>query len=790
MRFLCAILLSPLMLLSGGMFFSASAIPPSPPPYLVAPALQETALLLEGFGELERATQLAFHPLLESVPDDASRARLLAFRSRLLARQSFFQRADSILAGMPPPPDREERFVRILTRARLHYLTDDYARAYDLISSIDSLSSRLFSDYRAMLKMQILSALGNYDSAVEIGDPVWRTGIPAPLSPAFEATLLEALESERRYQPALRIIRKVRDRYGVDEISVPFISREMQIYLASGDSARSFQLALDIAENHGTRPIALEFAQIARSLLAPDRIGTDTLLTFCSVFLNHGDTDAAGELLNLVQERRITGYDREHIRYLRARLLFLQRQYATAISLLESSFDDPQLAKHSLLLTARTYRRMKQYRQSAEAYVTYGKAYPGSGLAREALYVAANLYERIGLPIETNQVRTYLAAQYPNYYHGRLSSLRLARDSMSAGDYTRGISILKRTLDSSEGNQEDLLYYMALCYERIGDDEQYRNTITRLRSADPNSFYLNPRLAAQFELPELESRGRIQLSGNKSLLELLKAIHARQTEACSEIEDAIGATAVARSDFAENQFYRRGAVFLDAGFVDWGVSELDAAYDELRSDAPALLAMGRMFERHALAWHSVRIFERLRSVMRKNRALVTSGIFDVLLYPIPYPGTVIEQCVSNKLPPHFAFAMIREESRFDARAVSRAGALGLMQIMPETGKEIARELGYPMRSTQVLLNPEINIAFGMNYAGRLLDQCGGNHHMMLCAYNAGMGNAKRWFTDGTRELSIQEQVDTIEYKETRLYVQRIIESSQRYAVFFGKESRL
>ncbi len=69
---------------------------------------------------------------------------------------------------------------------------------------------------------------------------------------------------------------------------------------------------------------------------------------------------------------------------------------------------------------------------------------------------------------------------------------------------------------------------------------------------------------------------------------------------------------------------------------------------------------------------------------------------------------------------------------------------------------------------------------------RLLEECGGNQHMMLAAYNAGMGNARRWFQRTKEELSIQEQVDDIDYKETRAYVQRIIESSHVYASYFSR----
>lgn len=769
---------------------TAGAAPAIPSREVLPPALEETARLLERYGELEHAALLAFHPLVQPDDADSSSTRLLRLRSRLLVKQSRFQHADSILSIIPSASDRDEDVLRVLTRARINYLDERYERARELVSSIDSVPSVLFNDYRAMIRMQVLSSLGRTADAADAGDRVWRRGVPAPLSPEFEKSLLEALEAEERYQPALRVIEKLRRRYGDDEITFPFISREMQIYLARGDSAQIFELALKIADHHAARPIALEFSRIALSVFPHTWMATDTLLTFCSVLLNHGDTDNAAELLDEVQERRCGEYDREHARYLRARLLFLRRQYTTALALLESPFGDPQLAKHALLLTARTYRRLKQYRQSAQTYVQYGKAYPGARLAREALFVASNLYERLGHQIEADRVRTYIATTYPRYYHGRISALRLAWQKMDARDYAGSIAILERALKKSRGAPEDILYYLARSFYQNGNEERYRKTVERLRANDPFSFYLLPDISGDYRMPELTSRGRIRFAGNNSLLELLQRFHERQIEAYERIRPSVHAASEDRNDWQNNENLRRGSMFLDAGLVEWGIQELDVAYDELKSNPSALFEMGCLFEKHALAWHSVRMFTRLRYLLRADRELISSGAFEVLLYPIPFPGTVLEQCILLHIPPHFAFAMIREESRFDARAVSRAGALGLMQIMPETGREIARDLGYPMRSAGILLQPEINIAFGMSYAARLLDRCDGNYYMMLGAYNAGMGNAARWFTPEKAKLSIQKQVDGIDYKETRSYVQRIVESSRHYAAFFAREASL
>ncbi|MBI4720270.1 MAG: lytic transglycosylase domain-containing protein, partial [Chitinivibrionia bacterium] len=238
----------------------------------------------------------------------------------------------------------------------------------------------------------------------------------------------------------------------------------------------------------------------------------------------------------------------------------------------------------------------------------------------------------------------------------------------------------------------------------------------------------------------------------------------------------------------KNANYRRAVMFLGDGFADWGARELDTAFGTLKKNPAALLAAGKLCSEHALTWQSLRTFDALRLALSTGRSALPKETFDAFLYPVPMPATMLEQCARYGFAPQIAYAIIREESRFDASAISAAGAMGLMQIMPKTGESIAAEMGFPMQTAALLLRPETNIAFGMRYASSLLKECGGSYHMMLAAYNAGMGNAQRWFDKTADTLTIQEQVDAIDYRETRAYVQRIVESSHVYASFFSGET--
>lgn len=186
-----------------------------------------------------------------------------------------------------------------------------------------------------------------------------------------------------------------------------------------------------------------------------------------------------------------------------------------------------------------------------------------------------------------------------------------------------------------------------------------------------------------------------------------------------------------------------------------------------------------------MPWRSVRLYQRVKDRMPFDQRRILRDDFYRLLYPVPFPVQVLEGAARHDLPPHLVYAMIRQESLFDKNAISRAGALGLMQLMPSTGRFVAEQLDLPDIEESLLLDPEINVTFGVWYAATLLEGADGDPLRMLAAYNAGPGNANRWFGDADGN-NIIPVVDGIDFKETRNYVQRIVESANVYRdVYFS-----
>ena len=162
------------------------------------------------------------------------------------------------------------------------------------------------------------------------------------------------------------------------------------------------------------------------------------------------------------------------------------------------------------------------------------------------------------------------------------------------------------------------------------------------------------------------------------------------------------------------------------------------------------------------------------------RAFGKSRYFDDLKrrFPRAHADLFEKEARRSGVDPSLLFAISRRESAFAADTRSRAGAVGLMQLMPGTARQVARSLKLKRPRTQSLKKPSLNIRLGSRYIADMLKRYGGNPAMALAAYNAGPGAVDRWRPDFETDADIW--IDTIPFEETRKYVRIVLE----YAVIY------
>lgn len=166
-------------------------------------------------------------------------------------------------------------------------------------------------------------------------------------------------------------------------------------------------------------------------------------------------------------------------------------------------------------------------------------------------------------------------------------------------------------------------------------------------------------------------------------------------------------------------------------------------------------------------------------------AVLLGRVMERRAYKIVYRDLIIKYSELYDLDPFLVAAVIHCESGNKSDAVSRSGAVGLMQVMPDTGKWAAEKLGIENYTDERLNEPDINIRLGCWYLSFLHERYNGNMTNMLAAYNAGHGNADKWLSD--KELTEEGQLSNIPFKETKDYVEKVLRAYDKYKTLYSEE---
>jgi soluble lytic murein transglycosylase len=150
-------------------------------------------------------------------------------------------------------------------------------------------------------------------------------------------------------------------------------------------------------------------------------------------------------------------------------------------------------------------------------------------------------------------------------------------------------------------------------------------------------------------------------------------------------------------------------------------------------------------------------------------------------FPLKYEEALIDYSERRNIEPTLLAAIVYEESRFRHRSKSSAGAIGLMQLMPETAGWVAEEMSRPELAVE-LTEPTANLALGSWYFRYLLDKYE-DERLALAAYNGGEENLNKWMAENP-ELGPQETVDRIPFTETHQFVRRVLGTKRIYNILY------
>lgn len=217
------------------------------------------------------------------------------------------------------------------------------------------------------------------------------------------------------------------------------------------------------------------------------------------------------------------------------------------------------------------------------------------------------------------------------------------------------------------------------------------------------------------------------------------------------------------------------------GWEDRALRELDVARADALRAAGSPLGLARRL--HGAGWPAQGIGMGWEAFDRRSGTWSRPVLEAV--YPLPHRDALTAAAARHGVPPALVAGVIRQESAFDPRAVSPAGAVGLMQLMPETAADLARAGRRPSPDEETLTDPELSLALGTRYLAALLDRFDGSRPAALIAYNAGANRYLRWRRYPEFGQDRELMVERIPFAETRRYVKAVLRNVYVYRRLYG-----
>ncbi len=241
---------------------------------------------------------------------------------------------------------------------------------------------------------------------------------------------------------------------------------------------------------------------------------------------------------------------------------------------------------------------------------------------------------------------------------------------------------------------------------------------------------------------------------------------------------------VTLSEPPNDDLHRQKAQLLaNGGLIDFAVRELQAASAADGGNwGPAETA-----QLYVDTGHYDRAIETMKHSVPSYFAVdipTLPRIYWEALFPRPYWSDLKKFSLSNGLDPYLVASLIRQESEFNPLAVSRKDAVGLMQLLPKTGKVVAHQVSLKHFNSAQLFTPAVNLQLGTRYFRGMVDKFGGSFQHALAAYNAGSDRVEEWMGQGPYRDS-PEFVESIPFTETREYVQAILRNAAVYKQLYG-----
>ncbi len=409
---------------------------------------------------------------------------------------------------------------------------------------------------------------------------------------------------------------------------------------------------------------------------------------------------------------------------------------------------------------------------AVETLAAFVKKNPTAPQAPAAIWNAAGFLERSGDFKRAIDLNLQLQTDYPNDTHASEALFDAGLDAYRSNDRATAITAW-RTL-SNTYPLSDLHAASLLWQGKVANDRALLAQVAAaggyygLRASDILSgTAMLPFVPGKFDVDPDE--GRVEAEQWLANWLQVKPESLRQLPA-AVINDAR---------------FKRGNELWRLGKLSEGKAEFQALRDAYSDNAAILYPLAIYYRDIGLYYPAIVAANQVIRLSPAGSIENAPKFLQRLVYPIYYANLIVPEAQANNIDPMIIFSLMRAESLFDGAVTSSAAAGGLMQIIPDTGAQIAGDLRWQNYQQSDLYRPIVNVKFGTYYLRRYgLDFLDGDMYAAWAAYNGGPGNAQHWKEASNGDIDLF--VENISLGETRLYIDRLRENLAWYQRLYGK----
>ena len=669
-------------------------------------------------------------------------ARAEALIARTAYRNALQVLSEMDLAGMDAWAIRRAQLQRALCLKALGRF-EDALTGFRAVKKV----SGTIHDYMDLWQAECHRELGQADSALVYYTRVVDTRPSGRLmeDAALLAAGLHLQAGDAR--EAARMYRRLPDGSGQRVRALAGLAGALDV---SGDSTEARRIRLRLTRDYPESPESLA----ALGSMGPLRTVQERFYGALA-YSSHGRYgEAMGLFRQILSKTRETGWHGRAQQEL-GLVHFKRKHYRTAQRAFQEAHQRYRVPK-ALFYLGRCSIKLGLDIKAAGQFQLFARRYPATPGAAEALWQAAMAYERRGRRTKAREVFLNLAARYPGSRLADRARWRAGYALFRLGRFEEAARVFIQLADrTSENYMRDQGYYWAgKSRTRAGRPELGIRLLRRAAAGFPTSYYA--------------SRAR-------AVLKLKGGAHPPG--------QAFPGAGRSLPMYVPSPYLLKGDRLADLGLYEEAEQEYRHAGWAHRDEIHALSELQRRFERIGAMSQAFRISSLIVNLERDRGMPISLASFR-RLYPIYYWGEISRAARGLGLDPNLVLAIIRQESAFDDMALSRAGARGLMQVMPATGRQIARKLRLKGYSTEDLWDPNTSIRLGAKHLADHFRHFRNSKDrrlgLALSAYNAGLDVAQKW-SGRLPEHDVDEFVESIPYRETRNYVKLVYRNYQVYS---------